>query len=59
MEQIDGILFRSAQTEGVSCVIFCDDSGCADPGGETDESYLRFKPDSVRTVKVVAKPVEL
>lgn len=53
-EDIDGILFQSAQNDGLNCVIFCDASGCAERGDETAETYLRFMPDSARVVRVVA-----
>lgn len=58
-QQIDGILFRSAQTDGMSCVIFCDETGCADPGSENDDSYLRFRRGTGRVVKVVPSAIEL
>jgi hypothetical protein len=55
---IDGILFTSAQNGGTSCVIFCGPEGCADAGKETDKTMLRLKDGSIRTVRVVASPVE-
>lgn len=58
-EQIDGILFRSAQTDGLSCVIFCDGTGCADPGRETEATYLRYQRGTGRVVKVVPHAIEL
>lgn len=39
---IDGILFRSSQNGGFSCVLFCGPEGCADQGKETDETMLRL-----------------
>ncbi|MBB5868936.1 hypothetical protein F4553_002315 [Allocatelliglobosispora scoriae] len=58
-EQIDGILFRSAQTDGMSCVIFCDATGCADPGRENESTYLSYMPGTGRVVKVVPHAIEL
>lgn len=54
--RIDGIMFRSAQGAGTSCVIFCDARGCADPGDQTDSTYLRYDPDSLHVVRVVTRP---
>jgi hypothetical protein len=56
---LDGILYRSAQNGGVCCVLFCDATGCADPGALTGESRLQLQPGSVRSVRVVAKPEQL
>lgn len=50
---IDGILFRSSQNGGVSCVLFCGPEGCTDEGKETDETMLRLKTGSVQVVRVV------
>ncbi|SIN14366.1 RES domain-containing protein [Micromonospora cremea] len=58
-EQVDGILSSSSQNEGTNCVIFCGPEGCVDPDDELDESYLRFNPDSLQVVKVVASPMRL
>jgi hypothetical protein len=59
---VDGILFRSAQNNGVNCVLFCDASGCVDPGGQpekmsatAEETYLRLQPGTVQWVRIVAK----
>jgi HEPN/RES N-terminal domain 1/RES domain len=54
---IDGILFRSAQNDGRSCVIFCGPDGCADDGKETDTTMLRLRNGSVQAVRVVASPI--
>ncbi len=58
---IDGILFRSAQNNGVNCVVFCDRDGCIDQEGtpnkpylKTEDIYLQLKPDSVKWVRIVS-----
>src|ERR1700722_337510 len=54
---IDGILYRSAQNGGTSCVIFCGPDGCADEGAETDDTILRLKAGSLQAVPVPPRPV--
>ncbi|WP_113698626.1 HEPN-associated N-terminal domain-containing protein [Nonomuraea lactucae] len=51
---VDGILFRSAQNDGVNCVLFCDSTGCVD-ADVSDHTYLRLQPDTVRWVRIVTK----
>lgn len=55
--KIDGILFRSAQSDGVSCAIFCDSSGCADEGMETEDTRLRLLSRTVHPVRVLPTPM--
>ncbi|MBP2327685.1 hypothetical protein JOF56_008070 [Kibdelosporangium banguiense] len=57
---VDGILFRSAQNNGVNCVLFCDASGCVDSGaksGSDEGACLRLLPDTVQWVRIAAKAV--
>jgi RES domain len=54
---VDGILYRSAQNNGVCCVLFCDATNCIRPGQTPDrvtEPWLRLRPDSVHSVQIVA-----
>lgn len=60
-QNVDGILFRSAQNGGVNCVLFCDSSNCADPTTPPSgpfpalhELYLELQPQSVRWVQIVS-----
>jgi hypothetical protein len=53
---IDGILYTSAQNDGICCVIFSGPGGCANAGEETDETMLRLREGSIRSVRVVASP---
>lgn len=58
---VDGILYRSAQNGGVCCVLYCDSSNCLDPGKKPDPfvtQWLTLDPASVHTVRVVASPVQ-
>lgn len=57
---VDGILFRSAQNNGVNCVLFSDSNGCVDPDSppgkpylKHEDIYLRLQFDSVRCVRIV------
>jgi hypothetical protein len=53
---VDGILFRSAQNNGVNCVLFCDASGCADPDDPgTVDTYVRLRPGTVQWIRIAAK----
>ncbi|MFI5500959.1 HEPN-associated N-terminal domain-containing protein [Nocardia asteroides] len=59
---VDGILFRSAQNNGVNCVLFCNSDGCVDPAAAADkrsigskDPYLRLRPDTVKCVRIVTK----
>jgi len=59
---LDGILFRSAQNDGVCCVLFYTSEGCVDPGQSDNRPWyaselatLQLRPDSVRWVRVVSK----
>jgi hypothetical protein len=53
---VDGILFRSAQNNGVNCVLFCDASGCADLDGPASvDTYVRLRPGTVQWVRIAAK----
>jgi hypothetical protein len=55
---VDGILYRSAQNNGVNCVLFCDASGCVDPDGPvTADTYVRLLPGTVQWVRIAAKAV--
>lgn len=61
--KFDGILFRSAQNEGVNCVLFVEPSDCTTDRaalpvkyGEAKEATLSFKSRSKRTVRIVASP---
>jgi hypothetical protein len=54
---VDGILYRSAQNNGVCCVLFCDATNCIDPGQTPDrftEPWLQLHPDSIHSVQIVA-----
>jgi hypothetical protein len=52
---VDGILFRSAQNNGVNCVLFCDASGCADPDDPVSmDTYVRLQPGTVQWVRIAA-----
>ncbi|MBY8861230.1 RES domain-containing protein [Nocardia sp. CA2R105] len=58
----DGILFRSAQNDGVNCVLFCNSDGCVDPDVPPSRPYLgpehlyvRLRPDTVQCVRIVTK----
>ncbi|WP_372444059.1 hypothetical protein [Amycolatopsis magusensis] len=54
---VDGILYRSAQNDGVCCALFCDASTCLDAGQTPDrfiEPWLRQRPESVHAVRIVA-----
>jgi len=60
--KVEGILFRSAQNNGVNCVLFCDSDGCADPGVPPSKPYLkpeglylRLQPETVQWVRIVTK----
>ncbi|MBO3745642.1 RES domain-containing protein [Streptosporangiaceae bacterium NEAU-GS5] len=55
---VDGVMFRSAQNGGRSCVVFCGPEGCADEGEETPETMLRLLSGSVRVVRVVSTPAD-
>lgn len=53
----DGILYRSAQNQGVCCVLFCDSSNCIDLGQTPDcfsEPWLQLHPDSVHSLQIIA-----
>jgi hypothetical protein len=53
---VDGILFRSAQNNGVNCVLFCDASGCVDADGPVSvDTYVRLRPGTVQWVRIAAK----
>ncbi|GLZ30908.1 hypothetical protein Lesp02_30970 [Lentzea sp. NBRC 105346] len=59
---VDGILFRSAQNDGVNCVLFCNSDGCVDsdappskPYLSPEDLYLRLQPDTVQCVRIVTK----
>jgi hypothetical protein len=53
---VDGILFRSAQNNGINCVLFCDANGCIDPNTQpSSNTYLRLLPDTVQWVRIAAK----
>jgi hypothetical protein len=53
---VDGILFRSAQNNGVNCVLFCDASGCIDPDSPASaDTHVRLQPDTVQWVRIAAK----
>jgi hypothetical protein len=58
--KVDGILYRSAQNDGVSCVLFCDARHCLVPGQQPDrfiQPWLLLHPETVHAVRVVAVPV--
>ena len=60
--KVDGILFRSAQNNGVNCVLFCDPDCCVDfdaPSRRPCEStpYLRLQPNTVQWVGVATRAV--
>nr|QEO73821.1 hypothetical protein [uncultured bacterium] len=53
---VDGILFRSAQNNGVNCVLFCDASGCAGPDDPASmDTYVRLRPGTVQWVRIAAR----
>jgi hypothetical protein len=53
---VDGILFRSAQNNGVNCVLFCDASGCTDPDSPaSDDTYVRLQPGTVQWIRIAAR----
>ncbi|MEV0049469.1 HEPN-associated N-terminal domain-containing protein [Saccharopolyspora shandongensis] len=54
---VDGILYHSAQNNGVCCVLFCDSTRCIDPGQTPDrytKPWLRLHPDSVHSVPIAS-----
>ena len=57
---VHGVLFKSAQNEGVNCIIFADASACvnAEPSDrpawrDRDKELLRLCPETVRRVRLV------
>ncbi|MFB9929976.1 RES domain-containing protein [Amycolatopsis halotolerans] len=57
--KVDGILYPSAQTDGVCCVFFCNSDQCLVPGQEPDrfaEPWLTLHPETVRAVRIIAAP---
>lgn len=60
--KVDGILYRSAQNNGVCCVLFCGASNCFNPGQTPrpfTHPWLLLHPETVHAVRVVAGPVVL
>lgn len=58
--KVNGILYHSAQNDGVCCVLFCDSSNCLTPGQEPDrftQPWLLLHPETVHAVRVVAVAV--
>ncbi|WP_410596146.1 RES domain-containing protein [Amycolatopsis sp. lyj-23] len=60
--KVDGILYRSAQNDGVCCVLFCEAANCINPGQEPapfTPSWLMLHSETVHAVRVLAVPAPL